>query len=99
MRALASIALLLAAACGSDDSGPQEPGEITIQITTPIAGAELLSAEYPMISVEGIVETTNPDYGILQVFVNGTQVELVNGHFSADIDPEPGINHVAVQAN
>lgn len=96
MRALLVIPFLFA--CGSDGTDPLEPGEITLEIMTPTAGAELVAAEYPMISVEGRVETTNPAYGVLQVFVNGTQVDVVNGHFTADIDPEPGINHVAVQA-
>ncbi|MBA3502200.1 MAG: hypothetical protein H0T65_17680 [Deltaproteobacteria bacterium] len=94
-----SLLLPFLVACGSDGPGPLEPGELTLEITTPKVGAELLSAEFPTITVEGRIETTNPAYGILQVFVNGTQVEIRDGQFTAEIDPEPGINHVAVEAN
>ena len=93
------LAPLVLVACGSDDPGPLEPGVITIEITSPTAGAELVSAEVPTIKVEGTALTTNPDYGVLQVFVNGTQVDVTGGKFSAEIDPEVGVNHVAVQAN
>lgn len=97
MRAL--LALSLVAACGGSDPDAIEAGVITVEITSPKAGAELLAADTPTIEVAGTVETTNRDYGILQVFVNGTQVDVVDGTFKATLEPEVGINHVAVQAN
>jgi hypothetical protein len=97
MRALLALSLL--AACGGDEPTMGEPGELTVEIMSPKAGAELLAAETPMIEIAGTVESTNPGFGILQVFVNGTQVDLVDGKFTATLEPEVGINHVAVQAN
>jgi Glucodextranase, domain B len=98
MRALLALPFLLAA-CGSDDPDMLEPGVITVEITSPKAGAELLAADTPTIEIDGTVASTNPGFGILQVFVNGTQVDLVDGKFTATLEPEVGINHIAVQAN
>src|SRR5688500_1531435 len=95
MRALLAIAFL--AACGSHSTEPPEPGEISLEITSPSAGAELLSAEHPTIVVTGTATTSNPSYGAFEVYVNGQRVELDDaGAFTAEITPIAGINHVAV---
>lgn len=97
MRTLTVLAILTAA-CGTDDPRPLEPGDVALEITSPTPGDELLAAEHPSIVVTGTASTTEPDAGVLEVYVNGTKVSLTDGAFSAELEPTVGINHVVVEA-
>ncbi|MEJ7596297.1 MAG: hypothetical protein WKG01_00185 [Kofleriaceae bacterium] len=94
MRALA---FLLVAACGSTPSTPFDVGEIELAITSPAKGAELVGTE-PTLEVTGTVATTT-ESTILEVWINGTRAEVVDGQFAIDVAVEPGINHIAVEAS
>lgn len=94
----ASCFFLLLVACGSDPAVPPEAGKITVTVTSPSPGTELLSSENPMIAVAGTVATDSPDFGVLEAWVNGERVELaVDGSFSTQVMPELGVNHIKVQ--
>jgi hypothetical protein len=93
------LAIVVVAACGSP-SGPPTAGVIAASITSPSPGDELLAADHPTITVTGSVTTTSPKYGLLQAWVNGTQVDLAaDGTFSVDITPDVGVNHLALTAS
>lgn len=96
MRALGI--LLLVCACSGLPKQP-EPGVVTVEVTSPAPGAELVAAQTPMITVTGTVATTDPAYGTLVAWVNGTAVTLDDsGAFSAQVTPAVGINHITVEA-
>lgn len=105
MRALHAIAALVPAiglaACASAPEKkppPPPPAEITLAVTSPVAGAELLAAEHPTIVVSGMVATSDASQGALEAWVNGTRVDVAaGGTFRTEITPEPGINHIKVQ--
>ena len=99
MRAHPFTLLLALAACGSSEGTPPEPGTITLDVTSPAVGDELLAADHPTILVTGTASTTNERYGVLDVFVNGVRVELdASGAFTAEVTLQIGINHIAVEA-
>jgi hypothetical protein len=76
---------------------PPEPGTITVAITSPSPGDELLATDQPMITVTGTVATTNPEYGSLHAWVNGTAVDVDDsGGFTAQVAPALGVNHIKV---
>ena len=92
--------LLLAflVACATDVPGMPVPGEITVEVTSPIAGEEMLAADNPTIVVKGRVTTTNTDYGVVEAWVNGVRIPVEeDGSFLWELLPEIGINHVKVE--
>ena len=92
------LCLLALVACGTDPTVPPEPGAITVTITSPSPGEELLASESPMIAVSGTVATASPEFGVLEAWVNGTRVNVAaDGSFSTQITPELGVNHIKVQ--
>ncbi len=94
----APLLAILLCACGSSTEMPV-PGVISVTITSPTAGDELVAADHPTIVVTGTITTTNPDYGALEGWVNGVRIDLdASGAFTAEIDPTVGINHVKVEA-
>lgn len=98
LRPLALSAILVAG-CSSapPDDGPAEPGEITLEVISPLPGAELLASADPVITVTGTAATTSPD-GALSVWVNGDAVRVsADGSFTAEIAPALGINHIQVE--
>src|SRR5688500_1190943 len=94
MRALP---LILLAACGSS-TAKEEAGVVTLELTSPIAGTEMMGD--PLISITGTVSTTNPEYGQLELYGNGMRLDfdVATGAFETAIVPELGINHIAVDA-
>lgn len=96
--ALAALGALGAATgCGTAESKDPPPVAITVTLTSPAAGAELLSAEHPSIVVSGTVATSDPSRGALEAWVNGVRVEVVGGAFKTELVPELGINHIKVE--
>lgn len=94
------LALLLVTliGCGSDASDVPQAGKITVEITSPSPGAELLAAETALIPVSGKVTTDSPAFGALEAWVNGARVEVnPDGTFATTLEPELGINHIKVQ--
>jgi hypothetical protein len=88
------------AACASapEKQQPPAPAEITLAVTSPVAGAELLAAEHPTIVVSGTVATSDAAQGSLEAWVNGARVNVAaGGTFRTEITPEPGINHIKVE--
>jgi hypothetical protein len=96
MRALA-LAICTVAACGSTPPDPFELGDIALTITAPTPGTELLGTE-ATIEVTGTAATTT-ESNVLEVWVNGTRADLVDGQFAVDVAVLPGINHIAVEAS
>jgi hypothetical protein len=93
----AAICVLLCAC--NELPGPPQPGQVSLAVTSPSAGAELDGAEAAMITVTGTVATTNSAYGTLRAWVDGVAVELDDsGAFTAQVAPVVGINHIAVDA-
>jgi len=98
-RSLGAVGWLgLACACGSAamDSVPP-PAEITLVITSPAPGAELVAAEHPTIAVSGTISTTDPAQGTPLAWVNGVRVDVKAGAFTTELTPEVGINHIKVE--
>ncbi|TMQ18631.1 MAG: hypothetical protein E6J90_19800 [Deltaproteobacteria bacterium] len=91
----ACLALVLAA-CASGTMAPPPPTEISVAITSPQPGAELVAA-HPTIAVTGTVAATNPR-GAVEAWVNGVRVDVVDGAFSAEVTPDVGINHIKLEA-
>lgn len=91
--------LCLAALCAcSGLPTPEKPGELTLSITSPTPGDELVGQA--SIAVTGTLATTNPKFGVLQAWVNGAAVTLDDsGAFSAELVPTVGINHIQVDAS
>jgi hypothetical protein len=84
------------------DAGPPSPDTpssavITVAVTSPAPGAELVAAEHPSIVVTGTVATTDPAQGALEAWVNGVRVEIKDGAFTTALPPEIGINHIKVE--
>jgi hypothetical protein len=94
MRTLALC--LLVCACGGLPT-PPEPGTVTLAITSPSPGDELVATDHPMITVTGTLATTNPAYGSLHAWVNGAAVDVDDsGAFTAQVTPVLGVNHIRV---
>jgi hypothetical protein len=94
MRTLALC--LLVGACGGLPTTP-EPGTLSLVVTSPTAGDEMVAADHPMITVTGTLATTNAAYGSLHAWVNGAAVDVDDsGAFSAQVAPVLGINHIRV---
>ena len=92
------LLLLALVACGGDDPSAPQPGKITVTVTSPSPGDELLESESPMIDVAGKVATDSPEFGVLEAWVNGIRVDLApDGSFTTKVTPEVGVNHVKVQ--
>jgi hypothetical protein len=96
---LAGLSALAAlAGCSSAVARDEpDPPAITVTITSPAPGAELLSAQHPSIVVSGTVATTDAARGALEAWVNGVRVDLVAGAFETKLTPELGINHIKVE--
>lgn len=93
------LPVFLLAACGEGLPGPIPPGDLTLTVTSPMAGDEMVAADHPTIVVTGMVTTTSAKYGVLGAWVNGAAAELDgSGGFSAQVAPEVGINHLKVEA-
>jgi hypothetical protein len=94
-----SLSCLALAACasGGTDAAAPEPAAITVAITSPAPGAELLAAEHGTIVVSGTVATTDPGRGALEAWVNGVRVDVKAGAFTAELAPQPGVNHIKVE--
>jgi hypothetical protein len=101
LGSLASLGLVGFAACASSDSRPKEPpppAEITLTVTSPAPGAELLGSEHPSIVVSGMVATSDATQGALEAWVNGARVDVAaSGTFRTEVVPEAGINHIKVE--
>jgi len=94
----AVLGVVVLVACGGDPDQPPQSGKITVTVTSPSPGDELLEAETPMIAVSGSVATESPEFGVLEAWVNGTRVDVAaDGSFTTQITPEVGINHLKVQ--
>jgi len=90
--------LVLQAACGSAGMDPMAaPAQITLAITSPTPGAEILATEHPTITVSGMISATGPARGALLAWVNGVRVDLKDGAFTTELTPEVGINHIKVE--
>src|SRR5437016_3331951 len=90
------------AGCGGSTAKELPPppvAVVSVAITSPEAGAELLAADHPTITVTGVATTDIPDE-TLGAWVNGTRVDIdASGGFKAEITPEVGINHIKVEAS
>lgn len=99
MRALGLIGL--AAGCASSSMAGGDPGstptQITVAITSPSPGAELVTGGRATITVTGTVATTTPARGALEAWINGTRIAVKDGAFTAEVAAEPGINHIKVE--
>jgi hypothetical protein len=96
-RFLAVLVCVLAAACGrsKENSAPRE--ETVLEVTSPVAGAELLAGEHPVIEVSGALSSEEP-VEELEIWVNGEPVKVDgNGAFSASLTPNVGVNHIKVE--
>ena len=92
------LCLLALVACGTDPVDPPQPGKVTVTVTSPSPGDELVASESPMITVSGTVATESPEFGTLEAWVNGTRVDVgPDGSFTTQVLPELGINHIKVQ--
>ena len=94
-----SLLVGVVAACSSvprDAAVP--PAQITLMVTSPTPGAELVAGDRPSITVSGMVATSDATQGALAAWVNGVQVDVHAGAFTAELPAEPGINHIKVDA-
>lgn len=102
MRApgLLGVVLVLGAGCATGSTPRDEgPTQITVAITSPSPGAELVAGGHATIAVTGMVATTTPARGALEAWVNGTRVDVKNGAFTAEVAAEPGVNHIKVEGS
>ncbi|HEU4730919.1 MAG TPA: hypothetical protein VFT22_23650 [Kofleriaceae bacterium] len=90
-------ALGLGACNSSAMLSPPSPSEITVTVTSPAPGAELLAGERSTIAVSGTVAAGDAADGALEAWVNGVRVDVVDGAFSAELTPEVGVNHIKVE--
>ena len=73
-----------------------DAGSPTLEIFTPVGGAELLADEDPEIFVSGRATDSN---GVIRVYVNGERVALdAEGNFSTTVRAIYGVNHIEVVA-
>lgn len=93
------LGLVPLAGCGAASMAAEPPTDtqITVAITSPAPGAELVAGTRAALAVTGTVATTTPARGALEAWVNGTRVDVKNGTFTAEVSPEPGINHIKVE--
>jgi hypothetical protein len=85
---------------GDDDpgDGAQPPGEVTITVSSPAPGAQLIESEHPSIVVAGSVTVSGESSGEPEAWVNGVRVPVqADGSFSTELSPRPGINHILVE--
>lgn len=94
---LAGLAVLALAACSTPPAAAIAPAVITVGVTAPAPGSELLAAEHPSIVVSGTVATSDATQGALEAWVNGVRVDVKAGAFTTQVVPEVGINHIKVQ--
>ena len=105
MRALGLLGVVpvlglgLAAGCASSSMASEPPADtqITVAITSPSPGAELVAGNRSTITVTGTVATTTPARGALEAWVNGTRVDVKNGAFTAEVAAELGVNHLKIE--
>jgi hypothetical protein len=94
----ARILLLVAVGACTSPAGPPKAGELSVAVTSPAPGEEIVGADHATITVTGSVTTTNPAYGVTQAWVNGLLVDLdESGAFSTEITPDVGVNHIKVE--
>lgn len=93
------VGLVLGTGCASSSMGSEPPADtqITVAITSPSPGAELVAGNRTTITVTGTVATTTPAHGALEAWVNGTRVDVKNGGFTAEVAAELGVNHIKVE--
>jgi hypothetical protein len=94
------VAALGLAACSSPPETakqPPPPADITVTVTSPAPGAELVAGARPAIVVSGTVATSDPSQGALEAWVNGVRADVKDGAFTAEVTAEPGINHIKVE--
>lgn len=73
-----------------------DDGSPVLELTEPVAGAELGGDGATSIAVAGSVS----DAGVARVFVNGAAVVVGdNGEFQAAVEPVYGVNHIQVVAS
>ena len=87
---------------GDDDTddGAQPPGEatVTVSVSSPAPGAQLIESEHPSIVVAGNVTLSEESSGEPEAWVNGVRVPVeADGSFSTELSPVPGINHILVE--
>jgi hypothetical protein len=97
MRALGLLGLVAGCAGGSMTADAPGSTKITVAITSPSPGAELVTGGRRTITVTGTVATTTPSRGALEAWVNGTRVAAEKGAFTAEVAAEPGVNHIKVE--
>ena len=87
---------------GDDDpgDGAQPPGDstVTVSVSSPAAGAQLIESEDPTIVVAGRVTVSGESAGEPEAWVNGVRVPVqADGSFSTELSPVPGINHILIE--
>lgn len=100
MRRSAAVVLvcLLAAGCGRPKGSSASHEETELDLTSPVAGAELLADEHPVIAVTGTLASPVAAED-LEVWVNGELVKVDDdGAFAVGLVPKVGVNHVKVEA-
>jgi hypothetical protein len=97
MRALGLLGLVAGCGAASMAAEPPTDTQITVAITSPAPGAELVAGTRATIAVTGTVATNTPARGALEAWVNGARVDVKNGAFTVEVAPEPGINHIKVE--
>lgn len=101
MRALVAAvigaSIVALGACTGLPSMESAVGELSLEVTSPSAGAELDGTE-GMIEVKGTATSTSRSE-ILSVWINGTEAEVSEGEFSVIVSAAPGVNHIAVEAS
>ncbi|HET7504584.1 MAG TPA: hypothetical protein VFK02_26360 [Kofleriaceae bacterium] len=93
---LSLLALGVVACNASATLSEAPPTEVTVAVTSPAPGAELIASEHPTIKVAGTV-TSNAAQDALEAWVNGVRVDVVDGAFSTELTPEVGINHLKIE--
>ena len=82
------------------DDGVQPPGDstVTISVSSPAAGAQLIESEHPTIMVAGTVTVSGESAGDPEAWVNGVRVPVdADGSFSTELSAVPGINHILIE--
>jgi hypothetical protein len=87
---------------GDDDpgDGTEPPGDstVTVSVSSPAAGAQLIESEHPTIVVAGSVTVSGESAGEPEAWVNGVRAPVqADGSFSTELSPVPGINHILIE--
>jgi hypothetical protein len=82
-----------------DGDQPVEP-TVTVTVSSPAPGAELIASEHPSILVAGSVTVSGESSGEPEAWVNGVLVAVqADGSFTTELSPVPGINHIVVEGS